>query len=96
MFATASSAHKLAKSPWCIVRGLSLLGWSIHINRRARLVGNMATTTDQLPIVLYHYHYSPYARRISWYLALRGIPYSQCVRSYPWRHTTPNLRTKHS
>lgn len=31
-------------------------------------------------IVLYHYAYSPYARRIIWYLALRGIPYVQCVR----------------
>ncbi|GAB0135371.1 hypothetical protein EsDP_00003711 [Epichloe bromicola] len=29
-------------------------------------------------IVLYHYAYSPYARRIIWYLALRGIPYIQC------------------
>ncbi|PNY28370.1 Uncharacterized protein TCAP_01702 [Tolypocladium capitatum] len=31
-------------------------------------------------IVLYHYFYSPYARRIVWYLALRGIPYSQCLQ----------------
>ncbi|CAM1500710.1 Fc.00g098720.m01.CDS01 [Cosmosporella sp. VM-42] len=31
-------------------------------------------------IVLYHYGYSPYARRVAWYLALRGIPYSQCVQ----------------
>ncbi len=32
-----------------------------------------------VPIVLYHYTFSPYARRIVWYLTLRGIPYSQCV-----------------
>ncbi|KAK5987097.1 hypothetical protein PT974_11215 [Cladobotryum mycophilum] len=31
-------------------------------------------------IVLYHYTYSPYARRITWYLALRGIPYKQCLQ----------------
>lgn len=30
-------------------------------------------------IILYHYPYSPYARRIVWYLSLRGIPYCQCV-----------------
>lgn len=30
-------------------------------------------------IVLYHYAASPYAKRIVWYLALRGIPYDQCV-----------------
>ncbi|PHH86828.1 hypothetical protein CDD83_9698 [Cordyceps sp. RAO-2017] len=31
-------------------------------------------------IILYHYSFSPFARRISWYLALRGIPYSQCLQ----------------
>jgi glutathione S-transferase len=31
-------------------------------------------------IVLYHYSFSPYARRVIWYLALRGIDYAQCVR----------------
>ncbi|KAG5984397.1 hypothetical protein E4U55_004970 [Claviceps digitariae] len=31
-------------------------------------------------IILYHYAYSPYARRIIWYLALRGIPYKQCIQ----------------
>jgi glutathione S-transferase len=35
--------------------------------------------TDQ-PIVVYHYAYSPYARRIIWYLTLRGIPYVQCMQ----------------
>ncbi|KAL2419971.1 hypothetical protein ABEF95_009672 [Exophiala dermatitidis] len=29
-------------------------------------------------IVVYHYSFSPYARRILWYLALRGIPYAEC------------------
>lgn len=33
-----------------------------------------------LPIVLYHYKFSPYARRIQWYLALRGIPYAECLQ----------------
>lgn len=37
-------------------------------------------SSDQnLPIILYHYQLSPYAKRISWYLSLRGIPYIQCV-----------------
>lgn len=30
-------------------------------------------------IVLYHYSFSPYARRVIWYLALRGIDYAECV-----------------
>ncbi|KAI1270575.1 glutathione S-transferase [Xylariaceae sp. FL1019] len=32
-----------------------------------------------LPIVLYHYDLSPYARRLVWYLNLRRIQYSECV-----------------
>ncbi|KAK0638765.1 hypothetical protein B0T16DRAFT_338623 [Cercophora newfieldiana] len=32
------------------------------------------------PIVLYHYPFSPYARRIVWYLRLRGISYLQCLQ----------------
>ncbi|MCJ1401350.1 hypothetical protein MMC11_004562 [Xylographa trunciseda] len=31
-------------------------------------------------IVLFHYSYSPYARRVTWYLALRGIEYAQCLQ----------------
>ncbi|PKS07598.1 hypothetical protein jhhlp_006204 [Lomentospora prolificans] len=31
-------------------------------------------------IILFHYTYSPYARRVAWYLALRGIPYSECIQ----------------
>ncbi|MCJ1372103.1 hypothetical protein MMC20_003324 [Loxospora ochrophaea] len=31
-------------------------------------------------IILYHYPFSPYARRITWYLALRRIPYAQCLQ----------------
>lgn len=31
-------------------------------------------------ITFYHYAYSPYARRIQWYLALRGLPYSECIQ----------------
>jgi len=30
--------------------------------------------------VLFHYPFSPYARRIVWYLALRGIDYAQCLQ----------------
>ncbi|KAM7212667.1 hypothetical protein V8F06_011955 [Rhypophila decipiens] len=36
--------------------------------------------SQQLPVVLYHYPYSPYARRVLWYLHLRGIPFTQCVQ----------------
>lgn len=39
-------------------------------------------------IILYHYTYSPYARRIVWYLALRGIPYTQCVKTYSTPYST--------
>jgi len=31
-------------------------------------------------IVHFHYPFSPYARRIIWYLQLRGIAHAQCVR----------------
>ncbi|KAI8725245.1 GST N-terminal domain-containing protein [Fusarium sp. LHS14.1] len=31
-------------------------------------------------VIVYHYSYSPYARKLLWYLALRGIPYSQCIQ----------------
>ncbi|KAL8795437.1 MAG: hypothetical protein Q9195_002026 [Heterodermia aff. obscurata] len=37
----------------------------------------MSTPSDD--IILVHYTFSPYARRIVWYLALRGIPYAQCL-----------------
>ena len=30
-------------------------------------------------ITFYHYAFSPYARRIQWYLALRGLPFTECV-----------------
>ncbi|KAI1423666.1 glutathione S-transferase [Xylaria sp. FL1777] len=39
----------------------------------------MAPSPD-LPIVLYHYDLSPYAKRVIWYLTLRKIPYSQCLQ----------------
>ncbi|KAJ4409157.1 hypothetical protein N0V85_004138 [Neurospora sp. IMI 360204] len=35
---------------------------------------------QQPPIILYHYPASPYAKRIVWYLHLRGIPYTQCLQ----------------
>ncbi|KAL7274521.1 hypothetical protein RUND412_002583 [Rhizina undulata] len=31
-------------------------------------------------IILYHYHFSPYAHKVSWYLNLRGIKYYQCMQ----------------
>jgi len=46
----------------------------------ATIINTMSTTED---IVLFHYPFSPYARRIVWYLELRGIPYKQCV-SFAW------------
>ncbi|KAK8055399.1 Thioredoxin-like protein [Apiospora rasikravindrae] len=35
---------------------------------------------EDLPIVLYHYVQSPYARRVIWYLNLRKIPYTECLQ----------------
>ncbi|KAI0472860.1 glutathione S-transferase [Xylariaceae sp. FL0804] len=35
---------------------------------------------SDLPIVLYHYDQSPYAKRVIWYLTLRKIRYSQCIQ----------------
>ncbi|KAL2071652.1 hypothetical protein VTL71DRAFT_12887 [Oculimacula yallundae] len=31
-------------------------------------------------IILYHYTFSPYAKRVVWYLNLRRIPYTQCLQ----------------
>lgn len=31
-------------------------------------------------LILFHYNSSPYARRVVWYLTLRGIPYAQCFQ----------------
>ncbi|KFY16123.1 hypothetical protein V492_01540 [Pseudogymnoascus sp. VKM F-4246] len=31
-------------------------------------------------IIVYHYAYSPYARRVIWYLNLRNIPFSECIQ----------------
>ncbi|KAH8880879.1 hypothetical protein GQ53DRAFT_754720 [Thozetella sp. PMI_491] len=35
---------------------------------------------SDLPLILYYYPESPYARRVTWYLALRGIPYTKCIQ----------------
>lgn len=37
-----------------------------------------ATQVPETGIILYSYDYSPYARKIMWYLELRGIPYAKC------------------
>ncbi|KAI0406054.1 glutathione S-transferase [Xylaria palmicola] len=39
----------------------------------------MAASPD-LPVVLYHYLTSPFAKRVVWYLTLRKIPYSECIQ----------------
>ncbi|KAI9795834.1 MAG: hypothetical protein M1833_006783 [Piccolia ochrophora] len=39
----------------------------------------MSATSDDT-IILFHYSFSPFARRVSWYLDLRGIKYSQCIQ----------------
>lgn len=33
-------------------------------------------------IIVFQYPFSPYARRVLWYLELRGIPYAQCVSHF--------------
>lgn len=43
----------------------------------------MVSHSESPEVILYHYTYSPYAKRVAWYLTLRGIPYSQCVREDP-------------
>jgi hypothetical protein len=53
-------------------------------------VVTMSSLARHPPIILYHYPYSPYARRIVWYLRLRGISYSECVsRIPPISHAQP-------
>ncbi|KAL4879190.1 hypothetical protein BJY04DRAFT_220310 [Aspergillus karnatakaensis] len=32
------------------------------------------------PIILFHYPHSPFSARVLYYLALRGIPYDQCIQ----------------
>ncbi|KAF8457529.1 hypothetical protein BGX38DRAFT_1265819 [Terfezia claveryi] len=31
-------------------------------------------------VILYHYPFSPYARKVFWYLRLRSIPFTQCIQ----------------
>jgi len=38
------------------------------------------TATAPPPVILYHYSFSPYARRVVWYLRLRRIPYRECLQ----------------
>jgi glutathione S-transferase len=35
-------------------------------------------------IILFHYHLSPYSKRVVWYLALRRIAYTECVSFPAW------------
>lgn len=53
-------------------------------------------TTEQ-PVVFYHYNYSPYARRIQWYLTLRGIPYTECLQppTMPRPDLSAHLKVHH-
>jgi hypothetical protein len=51
-------------------------------------------------IVLYHYSFSPVARRVLWYLSLRGIDYAECVRislkpNIPFWLTVSSYRNNH-
>ncbi|KAL4971549.1 hypothetical protein BDW66DRAFT_165075 [Aspergillus desertorum] len=36
--------------------------------------------TANPPIILFHYPHSPFSARVLYYLALRGIPYDQCIQ----------------
>ncbi|RPB20501.1 hypothetical protein L211DRAFT_829254 [Terfezia boudieri ATCC MYA-4762] len=43
-------------------------------------------------VILYHYPFSPYARKVFWYLRLRSIPFTQCIQ--PPILPRPDLSTK--
>ncbi|KAI0164340.1 glutathione S-transferase [Hypoxylon sp. FL1284] len=45
-----------------------------------------------LPIVLYTYGHSPFGRRVEWYMAMRHIPYTQCIQ--PDMLPRPDLKEK--
>lgn len=40
-------------------------------------------TSEYPPIILYSYPFSPFAKRVAWYLQLRGIPHKICVSISP-------------
>jgi hypothetical protein len=44
---------------------------------------NMSVPND---LCFFWYTYSPYARKVAWYLALRGLAYAQCVSFLPAEH----------
>jgi hypothetical protein len=45
----------------------------------AQLIPHFFNMTSDAPVVLFHYPRSPFSYRVLSYLALRGIPYNQCV-----------------
>ncbi|KMQ43651.1 Glutathione S-transferase, N-terminal [Trichophyton rubrum] len=47
--------------------------------------------SSEVKPVLFHYFLSPYARRVSWYLTLRGIQHKQCLQ--PLIMPRPDLET---
>lgn len=61
------------------VFNILVVGYIDFIKNRAIHTQCELTTMDNKPVILYHYAFSPYARRIQWYLALRGVAYHQCV-----------------
>ena len=44
----------------------------------------MSTKEANNGLILYHYVFSPFARKVTSYLALRGIDYAQCVNTILW------------
>ena len=47
-----------------------------------KLVNYSKMSSQDVPndIILFHYNFSPFAKRIVWYLKLRGIPYAECIQ----------------
>ncbi|KAK4168904.1 hypothetical protein QBC43DRAFT_82651 [Cladorrhinum sp. PSN259] len=43
-------------------------------------MGSSIPAAGKDKIILYHYPFSPYARRVTWYLRLRQIPYYECIQ----------------
>ncbi|KAI0152941.1 glutathione S-transferase [Xylariaceae sp. FL1272] len=79
----AAAAGLLVLTPWMELRSNRLendaFEW-VRVTISSDDKQTILIMAEDLPIVLYHYDGSPYARRLVWYLNLRRIQYSECVQ----------------